>query len=177
MEVFAPDPVDEMAARVRARWSAADRRRTNGAWWCADTATVPRTPPEVLMDALADEFDAYAAHRRSVDCASVTPRLACGASATPGSVAAAAASTRSCAEAPRPDRRRLWAALALGALAVVLVLLLVGLALAPAWRARDRQDAGDDDPAVPNSDDINGNNNDDINDSSDADRGARAPSS
>lgn len=147
MEIFAPDPVDQMAARVRARWSAADRRRAHAAWWCADTATVPRTPPAVLMGALAGEFDAYAAHRRAADCATALPGAACEQgptreAAAGRAVADAAATTTS--TAPRADHRRLWVALAVGIVAVLLVLLLVGLALGPAWRAQNQHNAADD---------------------------------
>ncbi|AVK74702.1 hypothetical protein pqer_cds_280 [Pandoravirus quercus] len=153
MEVFAPDPVDEMAARVRARWSAADRRRANVAWWCADTATVPRTPPTVLMDALAGEFDAYAAHRRTVDCAVALPDPACkqgGATLQiPTDSAAATRPSSGPMARPRVDHARLWVALAIGAVAVLLVLLLVGLALGPLWRARNQPDATQDDDDDP----------------------------
>ncbi|AGO83882.1 hypothetical protein psal_cds_290 [Pandoravirus salinus] len=154
MEVFAPDPVDEMAARVHARWSAADRRRANVAWWCPDTATVPRTPPSVLMDALAGEFDAYAAHRRTIDCAAAVPDATCQQAATlqaPADLAATATARSSSGTATRPrtDRTRLCIALAVGAAAVLLVLLLVGLALGPVWRARNQavtvREGNDDD--------------------------------
>lgn len=161
MEIFAPDPVDQMAARVRARWSAADRRRAHAAWWCADTATVPRTPPAVLMGALAGEFDAYAAHRRAADCATALSETACGQGPAPETAAGRPVSGVAAATTPtasRADRNRLWVALAVGVVAVLLILLLVGLALGPAWRARNQRDvtdgrddgpADDDDAVAP----------------------------
>ncbi|AJF98186.1 hypothetical protein TW95_gp1452 [Pandoravirus inopinatum] len=138
-----------MAARVRARWSATDRRRANVAWWCADTATVPRTPPTVLMDALAGEFDAYAAHRRTIDCAVTLPDPACEQGGavlqTPLDAVTTARPSSGLTTRPRTDHARLWVALAMGAVAVLLVLLLVGLALGPLWRARNQPDAAQDD--------------------------------
>nr|UMO79533.1 hypothetical protein [Pandoravirus aubagnensis] len=138
MEAFALDPVDEMCARVRARWAAADRRRANAAWWCADTATVPRTPPHVLMNALAGEFDAYAAHRRSTETAAATVDAA-------PIVYAAAPTTRLRPKLTPPakqlsltssaQKHRIWVAVAISAAAIALLIALVALALAPIVRA------------------------------------------
>nr|UMO78274.1 hypothetical protein [Pandoravirus belohorizontensis] len=146
MEIFAPDPVDQMAARVRARWSAADRRRAHASWWCAETATVPRTPPAVLMGALAGEFDAYAAHRRAADCATALSETPCQQGPTPEMAAGRAVSGTAAvttSAASRADHNHLWVALAVGVVAVLIILLLVGLALGPAWRTRNQRDAAD----------------------------------
>ncbi|WBR14393.1 hypothetical protein pkur_cds_218 [Pandoravirus kuranda] len=153
MEAFALDPVDEMCARVRARWAAADRRRANAAWWCPDTATVPRTPPHVLMGALANEFDAYAAHRHAIDTASqhaqpiadANPVSSCPRSGIVPPVGHVSSSTQPSSLAGR----RVWVAVAISAAAIVLLIALVGLALAPSMRARadGRNDRDDDDDA------------------------------
>nr|UDO47777.1 hypothetical protein [Pandoravirus massiliensis] len=139
MEAFALDPVDEMSARVRARWAAADRRRANASWWCVDTATVPRTPPHVLMSALAGEFDAYAAHRQliksaateSATCPNIAPAYH-----RPEQRLAPNGRSASTTTAAASERRRIWVAVVIGAAAIALLVALVGLALAPAVRAR-----------------------------------------
>lgn len=98
------------------------------------------------MGALAGEFDAYAAHRRAADCATALSETACEQGPTPematGRAVSAAASTAT-PMASRADHRRLWVALAVGVVAVLLILLLVGLALGPVWRARNQHDAAD----------------------------------
>jgi hypothetical protein len=150
MQVFVPDPVDEMTARVRARWLAAERRRTNSAWWCDATANVPRTPPAVLMSALADEFDAYAAHRQTVDCAgiflSVPSDGPCPESAATDTVSSPRVPVLAGRAGAKPGRDRTWLGVALCVLALALILLLVGLALGPLWRARSQEAAADSEP-------------------------------
>lgn len=56
------DPVEAMVARTHARWTASQRRASGDAWWCPETATVPRIPPSVLAGEMAREFRSYAVH-------------------------------------------------------------------------------------------------------------------
>lgn len=145
MEAFALDPVDEMCARVRARWAAADRRRANEAWWCADMANVPRTPPHVLMNALVGEFDAYAEHRRSTEAAVVAPAV-CEDTPPVCPRSGITPPTKCLPSTSSMHKRRVWVAVAISAAAIALLIALVALALAPVVRARvDDQTGRDDD--------------------------------
>ena len=148
MDVFAPDPVDAMGARVRARWIAVDRRAAGGARWCADAATVPRTPPGVLMAALDGEFDAYDAHRRrAVDSACAIEYAPPPPVPLPPPPSSSSSSSWVTDAAAR-DRVLRWGLTAAAAIAALgIVCALVALALSSVARSDPKRQArhGDED--------------------------------
>jgi hypothetical protein len=145
MDAFCLDPVDEMEARVRARWCAASRRVAGRAWWCADTAAVPRIPPSVLQRAIAKEWDAYAAHR---DRGLLSSPLPADDVPSTGCDAAAAETLRRGAECAQHDgdRTRLMRVLVAAAVVAGAVALLAGLVVLAMRSALDRTQKDDRGP-------------------------------